>query len=143
MHNLCFTIILYDLPFISTRKVKSSYRLIDWLLKERGQVLHKSPCWLVWSSKHPRAGWWSCYSHWFSLFSTASYFFANTWELTYLLALLQVASFLLYLSDVEEGGETMFPYEVGRGSTILFHSCFLLTCSFSFSYIFIFCRTTT
>lgn len=28
-------------------------------------------------------------------------------------ALVQVASFLLYLSDVEEGGETMFPYEVG------------------------------
>jgi hypothetical protein len=26
----------------------------------------------------------------------------------------QVASFLLYLTDVEEGGETMFPYEVGR-----------------------------
>lgn len=25
---------------------------------------------------------------------------------------LQVASFLLYLSDVEEGGETMFPFEV-------------------------------
>ena len=24
----------------------------------------------------------------------------------------QIASFLLYLSDVEEGGETMFPYEV-------------------------------
>lgn len=26
----------------------------------------------------------------------------------------QVASFLLYLSDVEEGGETMFPYEVNN-----------------------------
>jgi hypothetical protein len=25
----------------------------------------------------------------------------------------QMASFLLYLSDVEEGGETMFPFEVG------------------------------
>jgi hypothetical protein len=24
----------------------------------------------------------------------------------------QVATFLLYLTDVEEGGETMFPYEV-------------------------------
>lgn len=24
---------------------------------------------------------------------------------------MQVASFLLYLSDVEEGGETMFPFE--------------------------------
>lgn len=24
----------------------------------------------------------------------------------------QIASFLLYLSDVEEGGETMFPFEV-------------------------------
>lgn len=24
----------------------------------------------------------------------------------------QMASFLLYLSDVEEGGETMFPFEV-------------------------------
>lgn len=29
-----------------------------------------------------------------------------------LLNFLQVASFLLYLSDVEEGGETMFPFEV-------------------------------
>ena len=28
------------------------------------------------------------------------------------LILLQIASFLLYLSDVEEGGETMFPFEV-------------------------------
>jgi len=26
--------------------------------------------------------------------------------------LAQMASFLLYLSDVEEGGETMFPFEV-------------------------------
>lgn len=25
---------------------------------------------------------------------------------------IQIASFLLYLSDVEEGGETMFPFEV-------------------------------
>jgi hypothetical protein len=25
---------------------------------------------------------------------------------------MQVASFLLYLSSVEEGGETMFPFEV-------------------------------
>lgn len=25
---------------------------------------------------------------------------------------MQIASFLLYLSDVEEGGETMFPFEV-------------------------------
>lgn len=29
-----------------------------------------------------------------------------------LFTVLQIASFLLYLSDVEEGGETMFPYEV-------------------------------
>lgn len=28
------------------------------------------------------------------------------------LSIFQVASFLLYLSDVEEGGETMFPFEV-------------------------------
>lgn len=27
-------------------------------------------------------------------------------------AFMQIASFLLYLSDVEEGGETMFPFEV-------------------------------
>ena len=32
----------------------------------------------------------------------------------YFSTVLQVASFLLYLSDVEEGGETMFPYEVSR-----------------------------
>ncbi|TXG64163.1 hypothetical protein EZV62_011157 [Acer yangbiense] len=30
-----------------------------------------------------------------------------------LINLLQMASFLLYLSDVEEGGETMFPFEGG------------------------------
>lgn len=29
---------------------------------------------------------------------------------------MQIASFLLYLSDVEEGGETMFPFEVSWGS---------------------------
>jgi hypothetical protein len=28
--------------------------------------------------------------------------------------LAQMASFLLYLSDVEEGGETMFPFEVSQ-----------------------------
>ncbi|KAA3488628.1 putative prolyl 4-hydroxylase 9 [Gossypium australe] len=58
--------------------------------------------------------------------------------------LLQVASFLLYLSDVEEGGETMFPFEndmrvkgydyrqcVGlkikprKGDGLLFYSLFL------------------
>lgn len=36
--------------------------------------------------------------------------------------LLQIASFLLYLSDVEEGGETMFPYEVRS-----FDLCLLMT----------------
>lgn len=31
----------------------------------------------------------------------------------------QVASFLLYLSDVDEGGETMFPYEVNSEDVAL------------------------
>ena len=30
----------------------------------------------------------------------------------------QVASFLLYLSDVEEGGETMFPFEVRKSLSL-------------------------
>jgi hypothetical protein len=36
-------------------------------------------------------------------------------------SILQVASFLLYLSTVEEGGETMFPFEVDKEI-----SCFYL-----------------
>lgn len=39
----------------------------------------------------------------------------------------QMASFLLYLSDVEEGGETMFPFEVSQSEVpcIVFGSWFL------------------
>ena len=44
------------------------------------------------------------------------------------LVILQIASFLLYLSDVEEGGETMFPFEVRWGNLLtslifLFNLC--------------------
>ena len=35
-------------------------------------------------------------------------------------SILQVASFLLYLSNVEEGGETMFPFEVDKEIPFLF-----------------------
>jgi prolyl 4-hydroxylase len=41
-------------------------------------------------------------------------FLRNRWT-----AFPQVASFLLYLTDVEEGGETMFPYEVGTNEFLL------------------------
>ena len=41
---------------------------------------------------------------------------------------LQVASFLLYLSNVEEGGETMFPFEVDKEIPFL---------SFFFAYSFV------
>lgn len=37
---------------------------------------------------------------------------AFNWVMVYGLMQLQIASFLLYLSDVEDGGETMFPFEV-------------------------------
>ena len=39
----------------------------------------------------------------------------------------QMASFLLYLSDVEEGGETMFPFEVSQSEVpcFVFGSWFL------------------
>lgn len=36
-----------------------------------------------------------------------------------------MASFLLYLTDVEEGGETMFPYEVGIKEALLCSFCLL------------------
>lgn len=36
------------------------------------------------------------------------FFVIDLWDLA------QIASFLTYLTDVEEGGETMFPYEVKR-----------------------------
>ena len=40
---------------------------------------------------------------------------------------LQVASFLLYLSNVEEGGETMFPFEVDKEIPFLsFFFCLFL-----------------
>ena len=45
-------------------------------------------------------------------------------SMIYCLMLSQVASFLLYLSDVEEGGETMFPFEVRWGNlltSLVFH----------------------
>lgn len=40
-----------------------------------------------------------------------------------MLACSQIASFLLYLSDVEEGGETMFPFEV---SSMIYIAYFFL-----------------
>ena len=43
-------------------------------------------------------------------------------------SILQVASFLLYLSNVEEGGETMFPFEVDKEIPFL---------SFFFAYSFV------
>lgn len=45
-----------------------------------------------------------------------------------LFGLVQVASFLLYLTDVEEGGETMFPYEA-RFVSPSFFPWLLLVCS--------------
>lgn len=47
------------------------------------------------------------------LFISQSYFYRILLNLRSLFAFyMQIASFLLYLSDVEEGGETMFPFEV-------------------------------
>ena len=38
----------------------------------------------------------------------------------YLINLIQIATFLVYLSDVEEGGETMFPFEVRIRTPVCF-----------------------
>ena len=50
------------------------------------------------------------YIHCLSLLTSQTVFY--NFCLTCDMLFSQIASFLLYLSDVEEGGETMFPFEV-------------------------------
>lgn len=51
---------------------------------------------------------------------------------------MQVASFLLYLTDVSEGGETMFPFEVSLSLLIFTHIPF--TNLLGRNYALLFCR---